>query len=179
MDYKYIEQLLESYWNCTTSKEEEQILRTFFSQKELPAHLVRYRALFEYQVEQSQQHLSADFDKRVLAIVEKANTNEEHATRTVKIEHISLAMRLRPLFRAVAAVAIVTLLGTAAQHSFRAANTDTAAWDYNQQAYKDSYQDPQKAYEVGQRALQMLKEGAQTAAVDTATLKNKQTIGQK
>ena len=38
MDYKYIEQLLERYWNCETSVEEEQILRIFFQQKELPAH---------------------------------------------------------------------------------------------------------------------------------------------
>ena len=30
MDYKYIEQLLERYWNCETSLEEEQILRAFF-----------------------------------------------------------------------------------------------------------------------------------------------------
>ena len=33
MDYKYIEQLLERYWNCETSAEEEQILRIFFQQK--------------------------------------------------------------------------------------------------------------------------------------------------
>ena len=38
MDYKYIEQLLERYWNCDTTLEEEQILRTFFSQKEVPAN---------------------------------------------------------------------------------------------------------------------------------------------
>ena len=51
MDYKYIEQLLERYWNCETSVEEEQILRIFFQQKELPAHLRRYRSLFTYQEE--------------------------------------------------------------------------------------------------------------------------------
>ena len=49
MDYKYIEQLLERYWNCETSLEEEQILRSFFHQKEIPAHLLRYKAMFAYQ----------------------------------------------------------------------------------------------------------------------------------
>ena len=44
MDYKYIKQLLEHYWVCETSLEEEEILRTFFSQKELPAELEKYRA---------------------------------------------------------------------------------------------------------------------------------------
>lgn len=179
MDYKYIEQLLERYWDCATSAEEEQILRAFFSQKELPAHLARYRALFEYETTQAQQHLSADFDQRVLAIVEAADKSDNRAPRTVKAGHISLALRMRPLFRAAAAIAIVTLLGTAAQHSFKAADPDGSAWDYNQQAYKDSYQDPQKAYEMGQRALEMLKEGAQTAAVDSAALKKTQTTKEK
>ena len=32
MDYKYIEQLLERYWKCETTLEEEEILRMFFSQ---------------------------------------------------------------------------------------------------------------------------------------------------
>ena len=31
MDYKYIEQLLERYWQCETSVEEESELRAFFS----------------------------------------------------------------------------------------------------------------------------------------------------
>ena len=67
MDYKYIEQLLERYWNCETSVEEEQILRIFFQQKELPAHLRRYRSLFTYQEEAAEMKLGDDFDKRVLA----------------------------------------------------------------------------------------------------------------
>ena len=32
MDYKYIEQLLERYWQGETSLQEEAILRSFFSQ---------------------------------------------------------------------------------------------------------------------------------------------------
>lgn len=42
MDYKYIEQLLERYWECETSEAEESILRTFFSQKDIPAELKRF-----------------------------------------------------------------------------------------------------------------------------------------
>lgn len=49
MDYKYIEQLLERYWECETSEAEESILRTFFSQKDIPAELKRYEALFKYE----------------------------------------------------------------------------------------------------------------------------------
>lgn len=49
MDYKYIEQLLERYWECETSIEEEAILRAFFLQKEVPAELARYKSLFVYE----------------------------------------------------------------------------------------------------------------------------------
>ena len=38
MDYKYIEQLLERYWTCETTLEEEQILHTFFLQENLPVN---------------------------------------------------------------------------------------------------------------------------------------------
>ena len=71
-------------------------------------------------------------------------------------------------------MAIVTLLGTAAQHSFQSnpQGSDSPAWDYNQSAYKDSYQDPQRAYEEGMKALQLFKEGPKTAAADSATLKS-------
>ena len=36
MDYKYINQLLERYWAAETTLEEEKILRTFFSQTDIP-----------------------------------------------------------------------------------------------------------------------------------------------
>ena len=49
MDYKYIEQLLERYWEAATTAEEERILRAFFAQDILPAHLARYKDLFAYQ----------------------------------------------------------------------------------------------------------------------------------
>ena len=70
MDYKYIEQLLERYWNCETTLEEEDILRTFFSQKEVPAHLLRYRSLFTYEQTIKKARLSDDFDEKILKLIE-------------------------------------------------------------------------------------------------------------
>ena len=71
MDYKYIEQLLERYWNCETSLEEEQILRSFFRQKEVPAHLLRYKQLFAYQDVEKEKGLGDDFDTRILTRIER------------------------------------------------------------------------------------------------------------
>ncbi len=175
MDYKYIEQLLDRYWNCETTLQEEDILKAFFSQEDVPAHLARYKSLFAYEQTQAQLSLGSDFDDKLLAAV-AAESGEHQATngankdvKTVKAAHISLFNRLRPLYRAAAAVAIVTLLGTAAQHSFTSSDKNAAgSWDYDQSAYKDSYQDPQKAYEASMETLRMFKEGAQTAVNDSA-----------
>ena len=65
MDYKYIEQLLDRYWACETSQEEEAILRAFFSQKEVPARLERYRALFQYEKQAAEVTPSDDFAERL------------------------------------------------------------------------------------------------------------------
>ena len=78
MDYKYIEQLLERYWNCETSVEEEQILRTFFRQKEVPAHLLRYKPLFAYQEAARHISLYEDFNMRLLAKVEHPVVKARH-----------------------------------------------------------------------------------------------------
>ncbi len=111
MDYKYIEQLLQSYWQCETTVEEEQILRTFFSQKEVPVQLLRYRDLFVYQQEETQTDiLGDDFDQRILELTGNAEP--------VKARTLSLTQRLKPLFKAAAIVAIILTLGNAAQVAF-------------------------------------------------------------
>lgn len=168
MDYKYIEQLIERYWECRTTEEEESILRAFFRQEEMPAHIARYKSLFEYERLQAAEGLGADFDACVL---KAAGLDGQSATKpvpTVAARRVTLGSRLRPLFRAAAAVAIVTLLGIAAQHSFTTAPRESAgSWDYSRSAYKDSYEDPQKALEASQEVLRVFKEGAQTAVNDT------------
>lgn len=111
MDYKYIEQLLERYWNCETSLEEERILRTFFSQKDVPVALLKYKDLFCY--EQSStvtEVLGDDFDARISELVDEPEP--------VKARTISLDRKLRPLFKAAAVVAIILTLGNAAQVPF-------------------------------------------------------------
>lgn len=113
MDYKYIEQLLERYWECETSLEEEAILRNFFSQKEVPAHLQAYRDVFFAEVELSQAGLSEDFDARVLSQIDV-----EEEQPMVHVVPFSFSHRLRPLYKATAVVAILLTLGMAMQQGF-------------------------------------------------------------
>lgn len=111
MDYKYINQLLDRYWQGKTSLEEEDILRAFFSQNNVPAELRRYQPLFCYEAEEARKDvLGDDFDKRILGMTEDA--------KTVKAKVIPLTQRLRPLFKAAAMVAIVLTLGNALQVPF-------------------------------------------------------------
>lgn len=111
MDYKYINQLLERYWECQTTLEEEQILRAFFSQDDIPGSLMVYRDLFVYEASETHADvLGEDFDARMLSLI-----GDE---KPVKARVISLRQRLAPLFRAAAVVAILLTLGNAIQVPF-------------------------------------------------------------
>lgn len=111
MDYRYINQLLERYWKCETSLEEEDILRSFFSQGNIPAELKRYQPLFAYEAkEPTSDVLGKDFDYKIMSMIGK---NEP-----VKAKVITMPQRLKPLFKAAAVVTIVLTLGNAIQVPF-------------------------------------------------------------
>jgi hypothetical protein len=118
MDYKYIEQLLERYWQGETTLQEEAILRNFFSQPDIPEHLRTYQPLFDLEKEEP---LGDDFDERILGMIEE----EEQP----KAKIVTLTSRLMPLFKAAAIVAIILTLGNAAQ----------APWNYGWDDPKDEY----------------------------------------
>ena len=106
MDYKYIEQLLESYFEAKTSLEEEQILRAFFAQQEIPAHLQEYVEFFrEQSFGKNEESLGKDFDARIMQMVGQ-QTSEKADVRKFSF---------KPLWRAAACVAVVLALGQAAQ----------------------------------------------------------------
>ena len=116
MDYKYIEQLLERYWQGETTLQEEAILRNFFSQPDIPESLRKYRHLFTLEKEET---LGDDFDERILGMIEEEP----------KAKIVTLTSRLMPLFKAAAIVAIILTLGNAAQ----------APWNYGWDDPKDEY----------------------------------------
>ena len=127
MDYKYIEQLLERYWEGETTLQEESILRTFFSQPdtpEIPENIQRYRAIFVCE-QQKEEPLGEDFDTRILEQI-----GEAPVAKTIMLKD-----RLMPLFKAAAIVAIILTLGNAAQ----------APWDI--------WEDPREAYVKAQEQL--------------------------
>ena len=119
MDYKYIEQLLERYWECQTTLEEEAILRSFFAQEDIPARLLCYRDMFMAEEQMNKVQLSEDFDQRILALIKKEETAKNNKELTENIKPLTFAQRLRPLYQAAACVAILLCIGMAAQQGFQ------------------------------------------------------------
>ena len=127
MDYKYIEQLLERYWERNTILQEESILRSFYSQlasqeaphfSDIPEEIQRYLPLFTMEQEAP---LGDDFDSRILQLTEGEEPQQA--------KMVTLVTRLKPLFKAAAIVAILLTLGNAAQ----------APWNYGWDDPKDEY----------------------------------------
>lgn len=96
MDYTPIEKLLDKYWNCETSLEEEEELRLFFTHhKELPPHLVKFREVFEYQKQEKQVKLNEKFDRQLMKKLQ---------------EKIPRELRIRRYLLQVAALLILCLV---------------------------------------------------------------------
>ena len=138
MDYKYIEQLMDRYFEAETTLKEEQILKAFFeqSEEELPENLRAYRELFT-SFEQDEM-LGDDFDERMLQMIEEKPQ--------VKARTISLSERFRPLMRAAAVVAILITLTTALNQSFKDDKVWTDQSDYALK-YEDTGDEPAMAYD--------------------------------
>ncbi len=121
MDYKYIEQLLERYWECQTTLEEETILRNFFRQEDVPASLLPYRQLFIEEDKMAGEHLGKDFQDKMLQLVgekEALPFREGMGVGRCKARRLTFVRRLRPFYRAAGLIAILLTIGNAAQQSF-------------------------------------------------------------
>jgi ferric-dicitrate binding protein FerR (iron transport regulator) len=107
-DYKYIEELLESYFRAETSLQEEQILNAFFQDdQQVPQHLKAYRALFAIEEQMRRERAPQ-------ASHESFGRQPAHR------------VNLRPFYRAAASVAIVLCLGMAASMSMGVTGDDKA-----------------------------------------------------
>lgn len=111
MDYKYIEILIERYFNCETTLEEERILKAFFHQEEVPDALRQYADIFAFEAAESNDglhELDENFDQRVL---DRLDADSDAPVKYVRIQRLTFTDRIRPLMHAAAAVAIVALIG--------------------------------------------------------------------
>jgi hypothetical protein len=157
MDYKYIEQLLDRYFQGETTLQEEQILKAFYAQgvDDMPQEISQYAPLFVLLNEE--ETLGSDFDERLLRMTED--------NVAVKARTISLVDRLRPLFGAAAVVAILLTLGNAINQSFKQDDTWVDADEYARRGMVEVNTDePAMAYDSSVDSLVLVNEGMRVAA---------------
>lgn len=153
MDYKHIERLLERYWECRTSPQEEAVLRAFFASDEVPSHLLPDRDLFLYQLVQQEVGIGEGFEERML---------QQINAPAVKARRITLFSKILPLCRAAAVVFGILFLSNAIQRSFSVGEIR----EYD----TDTFDDPAVAYEEVTNVLMMLSEEINKSAVATDSL---------
>ena len=67
MNEENIKQLLEKYWQCNTTPEEEQLLQEFFSGESISKELLPYKSLFVWKAIQQEKKA----DKKLMKLPEK------------------------------------------------------------------------------------------------------------
>ena len=100
MDYNRISLLLDKYWECATTIEEERELRHFFSAETLPPELRPYRAWFMFPEAEILSPLGKEFDLKVL----------QRISREKKRRHLRLFYSLTTLVSVIIILLLVLLL---------------------------------------------------------------------
>ncbi|GAB1444534.1 MAG: hypothetical protein KF860_04545 [Cyclobacteriaceae bacterium] len=134
MDSK-IQQLLDQYWKCETSLEEEKELRAYFNENEVSEDLKETALLFKYfESQKNIETSSVVFENKI-----KVNTIS------------SKRGKVRNMFFATAKIAAGVLVLVAATYLVR----QEIRKSYPEEIV-DTYSDPQLAFEETKKALMMI-----------------------
>lgn len=153
MDFKNREQLLEKYWNCETSLEEEQQLRDFFKGNAIPEALNKTAPLFRFFEEERKKSLGDSFDQRV--------TKELKKRQGSKI--INMVSWIQ-IVRIAAGLLVVVAATYFIREEVRKAYPPEVA-------VTDTYSDPQLAFEETKKALMMISKGFGKAKSEAGKIK--------
>ncbi len=148
MDSNNLNELLNKYWACETSLEEEQLLHEYFRTNAVPEQLKETAALFHYFDENKNKSVGdAAFDEEVMA---KVNTSATKKGKVVRMVYNSM--------RIAAGLAVVV----AATYFIRIEIRKTTP-----QAMVDTYDDPKLAFEETKKALLMISKSFGRAETET------------
>ncbi len=136
MDSKKLEELLQKYWDCETSLEEEKQLQEYFRTEKVPEQWKEAASLFHYFEQQKNKSVNEQFDKTIIGQLKKPKG------RVTNLVQTSL--------RIAAGVAVLVVAVFFVREEIR--KTDSVAME-------DTYDDPQKALEETKKALLMISKG--------------------
>ena len=147
MDFDRIEGLLDKYWACETSLEEEKELRDFFSENTVPEKFRSVAPLFDYyNGEGEDSKLDEKFSEEVLNIIEKDNK--------IITEASAKRGKVVALFYNISKVAAVILILMVAGYFVREEYRERE--DEVKPYLADTFEDPKEAFEETKKALMMI-----------------------
>ncbi|NMB49657.1 MAG: hypothetical protein GX997_04240 [Bacteroidales bacterium] len=139
-EYEHIHFLLNKYWNCETSLEEEKKLQDFFSQEDIPEDLQPYIPLFrDYKESQHSIRLGDDFDKKLKAAIHQKEKAKQYITIRI----------FTPVLKIAASIAIIVTLGVGI---YFLVNENRKPY------FAETYNDPKAALKDATHALEKLSE---------------------
>lgn len=142
MNNEYIHTLLNKYWNCETSVEEEQELRDFFLGANVPPELTPYIPLFIYLDEEQSVVPSSDFDAKLKAAIQQASREKRYITIRI----------FTPALRIAASLLLVIGLGISLYFISK---------QYNEPYFAETYHDPNAAMKEATYALIKISDALQ------------------
>jgi len=146
MDSNEIKQLLEKYWNCETSLEEEQQLKEYFRGNNIPESFKETSELFRYFEAQKKDSLNHGFDGEVMKRIKE----ERPQGKVVKM--------MFNVARIAAGVVVVVAATYFVRQEIRKSYPPEIA---------DTYSDPKLAFEETKKALMMISKGFGKAQRET------------
>ena len=142
MDSERIDELLDKYWKCETSLEEEKQLQAFFTEAPVPDHWKETAALFRYFNDQKGKNLTdITFDRQVIRKI-KAPSGGRMATLVFHT------------LRIAAGIAVLIIAVWLVRLEVRKTSPAEMA---------DTYDDPHVAFEETKKALMIISKSFSTA----------------
>ncbi len=141
MDYKiaHIEALLQKYWQGETSRQEEDILKRFFTEGPVPPHLQSYVPIFAFFIQGQQQNIcEKEFSKKIVSKIESRKATTLPKPRKIKYP-------LKNIFRLAAGFVLLATFFflQPLSRKNKAASTQLS----------DTCESPQQAYQKAREAL--------------------------
>lgn len=150
MNSEKIDRLLEKYWNCETSVQEEKELQAFFSGGDLPEELRQYIPLFSYIRDEQSVTLSDTFTERLRNALEG-----EKKERYITIRIFNSFLRY--------AVSVLLVIGMGVSFYFISRQD-------NRSHFVETFEDPNAAMQHAAYALEKLSHAlrkTETASMET------------
>jgi len=149
MDSKNIEHLIEKYWSCETSLEEEQILKEYF-QNNLSEEHSESGLLFQYFAEEKKKQVDSILpDQELLEVIRSSEGDTKERVRTKEEKETHFLPWVGTLSK-IAAVLIVLLSVTFYVYREQVKEETLTLLE------TDTYEDTQKAYEETVKALNLI-----------------------